>query len=222
MRKNRALIWILAFLPLALVAFTYARLPEQIPTNWGIDGVVQGYGPKWNLLIIAGLSPLVALLYTAMPRLDPKRRNYEKFSRQYNGFICVFLLLLFGFTAMIVSESLSPGKISIGKTIMAVFGLFFVYLGNIMPKFKRNYFMGIKTPWTLASDEVWIGTHRMAGYMWFAGGIAILIISLLLPMRELFAAFFAVMMFITIVPTIYSFLLYRKLGLMDTQSDEKN
>ena len=104
-RKTTILIWVLALLPLAATAVLYRRLPEQIPGQWGLDGSVR-YDPKATIWGIALLSPLFAFLIPLMARVDPRRKNYQKFSGTYQGFLVVLMLFLAAMNGIILSESL--------------------------------------------------------------------------------------------------------------------
>jgi uncharacterized membrane protein len=108
---------------------------------------------------------------------------------------------------------MNPGRIPVSSAIVAACGLLFAFIGNMLPKFKSNFFAGIRTPWTLSSDEVWQKTHRLAGFMWFFAGI--LIIALSFFMRGTEFALYTAMMIITaviaVIPLVMSFIWYQKL-----------
>ena len=210
-RKTTILIWVLALLPLAATAVLYRRLPEQIPGQWGLDGSVR-YDPKATIWGIALLSPLFAFLIPLMARVDPRRKNYQKFSGTYQGFLVVLMLFLAAMNGIILSESLHPGRINVAKVVTIGCGLLFAWLGNVMPKIRSNFFFGIKTPWTLSDPRVWERTHRLGGYCFFAGGILTVLLALLLQQRILFYGFFALMMAICLIPTIMSCIWYRRLS----------
>lgn len=168
--KGQVAVWILAVLPVILAAAVYQRLPAEIPMQWDFGGEV-GYEPKWHLWIVACLGPLLAVLFYFMPRFDPKTRNYAKFFGSYLGFQVVMMLFILVMNGICVVEGLRPGTVNVAMVICLVVSLMMVYLGNVMPKFRMNWFCGIKTPWTLSSETVWRRTHRVAGRLYFVAGV---------------------------------------------------
>lgn len=211
MRKPKLKIWTwaLALLPVALVAALYGRLPDQVPTNWGLNGEV-AYSGKASLWLFALLPAALALLLTVLPNIDPKKRNYERFQGYYDGFCAVLMLFFLALMAMTLTESLRPGTLSVGRLVTLGVGVLFAFLGNIMPKFKTNFFIGIKTPWTLSDPDVWNRSNRLAGLLFFLVGVLLVPSALLLPE----AGMFAVMMTGTVAagaaPCICSYIWYRQ------------
>lgn len=192
-----------------MVALVYTKLPAQVPTNWGFNGTVS-YSDK-NMLWILSLIPIaIALLLYVAPRIDPKRKNYQKFEGAYEGFILVLMLFLDVLVAVTIVESFYPGTLSIPGIICTILGLLFVFIGNVMPKFKQNYFMGIKTPWTLSDEQIWNKTHRMAGFLWFFGGILCVLSAFFLKDVALFAAFMSLVLLMVLIPLVMSYVWYRK------------
>lgn len=168
--KMQAVICLVSLLPVILVAAVYGKLPGQIPTNWGFDGHVS-YGGKSQLWIIAGMAPFFAGLFYVLPFIDPKRRNYRKFAQVYQSFqlfMQVFMLMIVG---IIVTESFRPGTIQVSTVVTALCAVLFMMIGNMMPKFRQNFFCGFKTPWALSDETVWNKTHRLGGKLMFGAGI---------------------------------------------------
>lgn len=181
-RKLRIINYAIPLLTLLCVGFIYPHLPGQIPTQWGVDGHVS-YGPKRTIWFIAGMLILFAFLFDHLPQIDPRRKNYQKFGAIYDYFcVCmqVFLMVTVG---IIVSESFYPGRINVGKIIMLMLSVLFLCIGNYMPKIQSNFFMGIKTPWTLCNEDVWRRTHRLGGRLYVGSGIISLLAALFLPMQ---------------------------------------
>ena len=160
--KGQVLVWVLALVPLILAAAVYSRLPDRIPMQWDFGGEV-GYEPKWHLWIVAGLSPLLAVLFYVLPNLDPKKHNYDKFFGSYVGFQIMMMLFMIVMNGICVVEGLRPGTLNIPMVVCLIVSLVIAYVGNIMPKFRMNWNCGIKNPWTLSSETVWIRTHRLGG-----------------------------------------------------------
>jgi len=208
--KTRVVMWIFALAPLVISAIMWNRLPDEIPINWGLDGEVS-YGRKINLLYISGLAPVLAIMFMLLPKIDPRRKNYKKFRGFYDAFALFMMVFLLALVCLIISESLNPGRINVVTAIVAAIGLLFVFLGNIMPKFKSNFFAGIRTPWTILNSTVWNKTHRLAGYLFFFGGICIIALAFVLSDTILFVAFFVIIGIQCIIPAAMSYVWYKKL-----------
>lgn len=129
-----AAMWLLAFVPLVLVAALYRLLPDQVPMHWGFDGVVNRYGSKNELWFLAALGPVFALLFQFLPRLDPKKRSYERFQKYYEAFAVVMTAFIAVIMGIALVESFRPGTLSVGRAVSILLGLLFVFLGNMMGK----------------------------------------------------------------------------------------
>ena len=191
-----------------LIAYPY--LPDKVPTHWNFSGEVDGWGTAWEGAFLMPLIFLgVFLLLIILPKIDPKKRNYAQMSKAYATMVAIimvfFTILYFGTlgTALGYLEGF-PSMVQI------IVGALFIGIGNYMGKIKHNYFMGIKTPWTLASEEVWYRTHRMAGPYWVIGGILFMVMSLL-PEGYLAKAFLIVIFGMVAIPVGYSYVIYKRL-----------
>ena len=209
-KRNIALMWVISLVPIIILIMIYGKMPETVPTNFGFDGTINAYGPKSTLWMLAGMGPLLALLFQFMPRIDPRKRNYEKFQKYYDVFAIFMELFLLGISSMIFVEILRPGTVSIGRAVTVLICLLFLLMGNMMGKIKHNYFFGIRTPWTLADPDVWNRTHRLGGRMWFLIGVVLLPCCLLLPERVFFILLMAGILGSTAVLLVLSYLWYRQ------------
>jgi uncharacterized membrane protein len=168
-------------LPLSIIASTiifsiivYPSLPSEIASHWGVNGEVDGYMGKWFgtfflPLLLIGLYALLIVL----PKIDPKKENYEKFASTYNLIILLFVIFLAMLHVGVLLFNLGY-DIKIDMIVPIAVGLLFIVLGNYMPKFKHNYFVGIKTPWTLANEKVWAKTHRFGGKVFIVMGLVLI------------------------------------------------
>jgi len=206
----RILMWVFALAPLALTAALYNRLPEMIPMHWSVSGYVR-HDPRVNIWWLAGISPILAVVAMVLPKIDPRKANYEKFREYHDGFWLFIMLFMLGIVGIVLSESLNPGMLRIEFVVTLAVGFMFAVVGNIMPKLKNNFFMGIRTPWTLSSPEVWHKTHRLGGAIWFFGGLAIIASSFFLSDAAMFIALLAIVAVISIIPAVMSYVWYRKL-----------
>jgi len=208
LNAKRILIWGLAFVPLLIIGIFYGNLPEQIPIHWSLDGSVQ-YGSQINLWVNGSMGILFAILFPLLRKIDPKRKNYDNFSKYYDEFQIFMMLFFIALTSIIVSESMNPGRINVEMMIVLLVGVLFAVIGNMMPKFKSNFFVGIKTPWTIMDVDVWNKTHRLGGILWFFGGILIIAASFLLEGAALFGVVTGVTIIISLVPVVMSYVWYQ-------------
>ena len=203
-------MWLLALLPFLLVAAVYSRLPDQVPMHWGFDGEINRYGSKNELWLMAALGPLFALLFQFLPRLDPRKRNYEKFQKYYDAFGVVITAFVTVTMGIALVEAFRPGTVSMGRVVSALVGLLFLFVGNLMGKIKPNFFMGIRTPWTISDPDVWNRAHRLGGGLFFLTGLVTVISALLLPEAVTFWVLLAGALAAALAPTVMSYLWYRK------------
>jgi uncharacterized membrane protein len=172
--------------PLLLIAgafafslLVYSRLPEHVPVHWNIRGEVDRLGPRAEA---AFLLPALALvmwgLMRGLPRIDPRRANYQKFAGTYdlvvNGIVTVAVLL-----HVLVLGNVLGWPVPIDRVIPAVVGVLLVIVGNALPRARSNWWFGIRTPWTLSSERVWMQTHRVGGYLLLLSGCAMLVCAAL-------------------------------------------
>ena len=209
-KRSIAALWLLALLPLVLVAVCYTRLPDRVPMHWGIDGAVNRYGGKNELWLMGALGPVLALLLQFLPRLDPKKRNYERFHTYYEAAALVIMAFLAVVMGVVLVECFRPGTLSVGRVVSALAGLLFLFLGNLMGKVKPNFFLGIRTPWTISDPDVWNRTHRLGGGLFFLCGLATLASALLLPGAVTFWVLMGGVLTAALVPAAMSYLWYRK------------
>ncbi len=213
MKRKSAMILcaVLAVLPLLLLWAVWGELPDQVVTTWGFDGEVTGTGSKATLLGLALMGPGLGLLLALLPKIDPRRENYRKFQDHYDGFCVVFQLFMAAVNSAAIWENLSPGSLSIGRVVTVLIGLLFAFLGNILPTVRHNYFMGIRTPWTLADPRVWDRANRMGGRLFFLTGAVTVPLALLAPERWLLGVFMGLTAVSALVPTVASYFWFRKL-----------
>ena len=203
-------MWLLALLPFILVAAFYSRLPDQVPMHWGFDGEINRYGSKNELWLMAALGPLFALLFQFLPRLDPRKRNYEKFQKYYDAFGVVITAFVTVTMGIALVEAFRPGTVSMGRVVSALVGLLFLFVGNLMGKIKPNFFMGIRTPWTISDPDVWNRAHRLGGGLFFLTGLVTLASAVLLPEPVTFGVLMGGTLVTALLPTVMSYLWYRR------------
>lgn len=160
----------------ALVSFlgvlvSYFFLPGKVPIHWGPSGAIDAWGHKANILWMGGLPVAFTFLFRLLPRLDPLRAAYAKHARAY-AMIQYLLTAFFVAQAWIAIAAGFGLPLKVAAVLRGGVGLLFVGMGNFMGQLKRNYFIGIRTPWALADDEVWRRTHRRGAWVFVILGIA--------------------------------------------------
>ena len=209
LKKELPIIGIV-LLPFIYLAYIWNSLPEQVPMHWNLKGEIDDWGSKYSLIGLAFLLPVLTyVLMLVLPKIDPKKRM-ESMGGKYDQF--KFILVAFMTVTVLVVIFISKNqKLSNPNMIAILAGTLFVFVGNYFKVMKQNYFIGIKTPWTLESDEVWKLTHLLAGKMWVIGGLLIVICSLVVPVNLNFYFFISISAVISIVPIVYSYLIYKKI-----------
>jgi uncharacterized membrane protein len=166
----------LAFL-LSLIAYPY--LPEIVASHWNARGEVDGYLPKfWGAFLVPLMMVGLYLLFLAIPRIDPLKENIMQFLRYYQAFTVLMLFFMLIIHAQVTFWNLGFA-ISPNVVLPVSSGMLFIYLGLLISKAKRNWFIGIRTPWTLSSDAVWDKTHKIGGRLFILAGVLSLIGALL-------------------------------------------
>lgn len=193
---------------LAATAVAYPHLPETVPMHWDAHGNVNGWGAKWTLFTIdPGIMTGILLLFAALPWLSPRHFEVDTFRSTYLYIMIVVLAMLAYVHALLLAAGLSLA-IDMSRAIMGGVCLLFALLGNVLGKVRRNFYVGIRTPWTIANEQVWNATHRVAAKTMFAGGLVGLLAVLL---RGPFWLPIALIMTAAFGPVIYSLVCYKQL-----------
>ena len=154
-------------------AVVYSRLPESMPTHFDMSGQANGWSSRlfgaWLLpLFLLGMWALVRVL----PAIDPRGSNYAKFGGAFEGIIVSIMLFMLGMHIVVLRASLGY-PVAMQHVLPIGIGVLFIVIGNLLPRARPNWFVGIRTPWTLSSDRVWEKTHRLGGRVFVAGGVII-------------------------------------------------
>ena len=204
------LIWIIIAGTLVSAIYFYSILPDQVATHWNAAGEVDGWGSKTMGAFIAPIIMIAMyVLFIFLPRLDPKKENYQNFKGVYKG----FQLLLIAFLAAMhfITNGVNLGyNLSIDKLMPILVGVLFIVIAFFLKNIKPNWFIGIRTPWTLSNDQVWKKTHQFASKIFILIGILFILFSYLKvslwPWLMIFLLALIVLIF------LYSYLEYRKIG----------
>lgn len=192
----------------AFAAWIYPQLPDLVPSHWNSQGQVDGHMAKpWGVFLMPTLTLGIYLMFLVLPLISPHGFRMEQFGPVVRLFQTVMVLFMsvVAVTALLAArgDDVPVSNIALGGT-----GMLFLVLGNYMGKVRKNFFIGIRTPWTLASDEVWARTHRLGGWLFSAGGLLLMLGSFGHPDSSLILT---VVIIVALIPVAYSFLLYRRL-----------
>lgn len=209
--SNKATIWISFIIIAVLIAVGLVllpQLPEQVPSHWNDQGQVDGYSSKLSgILLMPGILLATLLLLLVVPSIDPRKANIAKFRPQYNIFILCFVLFLAYLYVLTLLAGLGV-KIDMNRMLMPAFGLFFIFVGSMVRHAKRNYMIGIRTPWTLHSDVVWDQTHRVGGIAFMVAG-AFTMLTVFVPQLA-FPVMMVSVLLVAVGSIVYSYIFYRQ------------
>jgi uncharacterized membrane protein len=192
-------------------ALVYARLPEMAASHWNAAGQVDGYMPRfWAAFLMPIISVGILLLLLVLPALDPLKANIANFRSYYNAFIALMIVFMLFIHGVTLAWNLGYDGFNIGNAILPAVGLIFVFAGIMMAKAKRNFFIGIRTPWTLSNDTVWDETHKLGSKMFIGAGIVTILSAFFGELS--FWIMFPVMMLAAFVPVVYSYFLWRRIS----------
>lgn len=193
----------------AVTAYTlmeYSRLPNAVPTHWNLNGHVDAYGSKATILLWPGISLMSLLLLWLLPWMSPRHFKIDSFRSTFNTIMVVIAAML-GYIGVIVLYMTEHPVTDMNKALFGGILFFLGLLGNFLGKVQRNFFVGIRTPWTLASDRVWVATHRLGARLMTIGGFLGAIATWLgAPVWVGLTLVIA----LSLYPIIYSFLIYKK------------
>jgi len=195
-------------LSIALSIYLYPLMPDRMASHWNFRSDADGYSPKaFALFVMPAVSIILLGFFLLIPYIDPLKKNIAEFREYYDGFILLFIAFLFYLYLLTIAWNLSYA-FNISQALSPAYAALFYYLGVLVGKAKRNWFIGIRTPWTLSSDVVWDKTHRLGGRLFSACGI-IALLGLLLPEYALLFVIVPVIA-VAIYTCIYSYFEYRK------------
>ncbi len=207
-----AIASIVLLIPVLYLLKVYLKLPQIIPVHFDGHGKPNDYGDKSILLITTAIFSVVAMgiffLLRNIHKIDPKK-NVKYNADTYNKIAIALVVFMAALNIIIISSAVN-GSFETGKLLMPLLGIFFAFMGNVMFSLKPNYFVGIRLPWTLESEDNWRKTHQLAGKVWFAGGLLITILSLIFSFDFPELVFFSIITVMALIPMIFSFIEFRK------------
>jgi len=203
------LAYVIVALSVLISIYYYPILPDQVVSHWGINGEPNGYASKTFILaLVPGLSILFVLLFLVLPRIDPMKENIAKFRNYYQGIIVLLVGFLLYLQIITIVWNLGFQFQMIQALAPALAVLFYV-IGVTLQHSKRNWFLGIRTPWTLSSDAVWEKTHRIGGHLFKLSGL-IALLGVIYPQYALPLIIIPIIA-TAIYTTVYSYFEYAKI-----------
>lgn len=184
------------------------RLPDPMPGHWNAAGEIDGYISKfWGVFLVPIISIALTGLFLIIPRIDPLKANIAQFRAAFNWFIVVFMAyMLYVYALTLVAALGTPFNMTL--MLLPAVGLLFIGMGYLMSGAKRNFFIGIRTPWTLSSDTVWDKTHKLGSKLFMLGGV-VTILCAFLGESGIWIMLVA-MLGASFVPIVYSYVLYQR------------
>lgn len=194
---------------LAAGLFLYDSLPDQLPSHWNIAGEVDAYVSKdLGIYLFPGITLAIALLFPILSSIDPRKKKYKAFQRPWHILQMAFVVF-FAYMYFVTLYLTFHPEVSIVQFIFAGIGVLFIVIGNYLGKVRQNYFVGIKTPWTLDNEEVWNKTQRMGGWAFLFAGLIILINAFV--QWQLVGSMVVAIVIAAVWPIVYSYILYKRL-----------
>jgi len=202
------------FIAAAVIATTwlatfliYPHLPSQIPLHWNLSGRVDRYGSRENLFLMPGIMVVVVLLFAVLPWLSPRRFEVNAFRSTYL-YIMLLIVALIGYLHALMLWAALSKPLDMSRSLFGALFLFLVLIGNVLGKVRRNFYIGVRTPWTLANEKVWYATHRFAARVCVIAGLLGLVSSILTP-SPVFAT--VILISAALASVLYSLAYYKRL-----------
>lgn len=199
--------FIIAVITAVLNIFSYPYLPEKVPMHWGLNGEVNRYGSKMELIFIGILPLIIVLMQKFLPRIDPKKDSYKMHSNAYSNISLIIVIFMSVLNVGIIISS-TGHNIPLNNVVPILIGLLLIGIGNYTAQLRHNYFLGFRTPWALASEHVWRKTQRFGGYVFVVIGI-IPLLSLIIGTLAIKLFFVALIVGIAAI-YLYSYQTFKK------------
>ncbi len=186
----------------------YPIMPDPMPSHWNAAGEIDGYMSKfWGLFLMPLVTLGMLLLFIAIPRIDPLKANIAQFIESYNLMMVLLIVYMLYVYALTLFAALGY-QFNMTTMLIPAMGILFIVIGFLIGKAKRNFFIGIRTPWTLSSDTVWAKTHALGKWTFIGAGIVSILSAFLGE-----DGFWAIMICIfaaAIIPIVYSYILWKR------------
>jgi uncharacterized membrane protein len=200
---------ILISLALLAGAVLWNQLPDQMASHWNVNDEVDGTMPKfWGVFLMPLITLGMLALFIVLPGIDPLKANIAEFRESFNLFIVLIVAFMLYVHGLTLVWSLGFSNFKMSAAMLPFMGLLFIAIGFMLRKAKRNFFIGIRTPWTLSSDSVWDKTHQIGSVLFMASG-ALAILGGFFGGMAAFWLMFAPLIGSSLFLVVYSYVLYR-------------
>ena len=187
----------------------YPQLPERMASHWNINNQVDGYISRfWGAFLMPLISLGLLVLFMLIPQIDPLKANIAQFRGYFNIFILLLIVFMAYLHGLTLAWNLGYTGFNMGSALLPALGLFIFFIGFLLEKAKRNWFIGIRTPWTLSSDKVWDETHRLGATLFKVSGLLAILGAFLLEIA--FWLMFVPLIGSSLFLVIYSYVLYAR------------
>ncbi|MEP1151673.1 MAG: SdpI family protein [Balneola sp.] len=208
-KKEWYIILVLAA-PFIASIYLWNDMPDIVPTHFNAQGEADDYGPKWiNAFLLPGIAVLTYLFLLIIPAIDPKKR-IERTQKPITAIRVIISIFLVGIYTIVMMKTFNVDA-KIDQFVFVGVGLLIVVVGNYMNSIKPNYFIGLRTPWTLENPEVWKRTHRFSSKLWIIGGSFMIISTFIPSLRGSLYVIVGLVAILAIVPFAYSYVIFNKL-----------
>ena len=208
--KNTLIISIILIIIASIAGMlAWNQLPEQVASHWGANDQVNGTMSRfWGVFLMPLITVVMLVLFLFLPGIDPMKANIQQFRETFNTFITLMIAFMIYIHGLTLAWNLGYTNFRMSSAMLPAMGLLFIFSGVLISKAKRNFFIGIRTPWTLSSDFVWNETHRLGGKL-FIGAGAFALLGGLFPN---YAVWFILIPVLgaSLFSVLYSYFLYRK------------
>ncbi len=186
------------------------QLPDQMASHWNVNDEVDGYMPKvWGVFLMPLVTLGLFLLFLVIPNIDPNKANIAEFRESFNLFIVLFVAFMLYVHSLTLAWSLGYTGFKLSNALLPAMGLLFIFIGFMLRRAKRNFFIGIRTPWTLSSDTVWEKTHQLGAVLFMASGVLAFIGGLFGGMTAFWMLFVPLIGSVVFL-LVYSYVLYQR------------
>jgi uncharacterized membrane protein len=204
----KKIILIIIVLFFVLGVCLYLQMPDKMASHWNAQGQVNGYMSKfWGLFLLPIVSLAMFLLFILIPKIDPLKENIQKFRKYFDTFIVLVILFLFYIYLLTIFWN-RGFRFNMGQMMVPALGILFYYCGVLVQNAKRNWFIGIRTPWTLSSDKVWDKTHQLGGKL-FKIAAVIAFLGVFFPQYAFFFVLIPIIL-AAVYTIVYSYFIFRQ------------
>ena len=187
----------------------YSRMPDRVPTNWNMAGEAQGSSSRFlGAWLLPLMMAVILIILRLVPHIDPRRANFEKFKGAYEAIVILTMAFMLGLHLMLLALA-TGSQVPVARVIPGAVGAFFIAIGILLPRAHPNWFIGIRTPWTLTSDVAWEKTHKFGGTLFIATGILTVLAALVAPRTATWVLIAAGT--VTVISVVaYSFIVWKR------------